>query len=119
MSKLVKLKGSLKDHVNLNTVKNDIVTYIHNIPNYQSLKNDVELYELIYKRLKNELKQSTGDIDYVNVLMDILTTVFSLNELERSAIYKVLQYLDFNGLIKKASFVRRSKVYALSFVKKT
>jgi hypothetical protein len=117
MAHLVKLKGSLKDHVNLNTVKNNIVTYIQSIPNYQTLKNDVELYELIFTRLKNELKQSSGPIDYSTVVLDILTIVFSLTDLEKTAIFKVLQYLDFNGLVKKAGVLKKAQVSVVNYLK--
>ena len=117
MAHLVKLKGSLKDHVNLNNVKNNIVTYIQTIPNYQALKNDVELYELIYTRLKNELKQSNGNIDYSQAVLDILTIVFSLTDAEKTAIYKVLHYLDFNGLIKKATILKKAKISVLKYLK--
>jgi hypothetical protein len=104
---LITLKGSLQDHINLNTVKNDIVTYIQTIPNYQLLKNDVELYELIYRRLLDDLKLTIPP-DYSQIVIDILTIVFGISETERAGIYKVLQYLQFNKLVKKSGVLKKT-----------
>jgi hypothetical protein len=118
MAELITLKGSLHDHVTLNTVKNDIVTYVQSIPNYAALKNDIELYALICKRLKNELKQVASTIDYSQVVLDILTIIFNLSAEEKSSIFKVLQYLEFNKLVKKSSIIKKVKVYGKNFFAK-
>jgi hypothetical protein len=74
----VDLKNSLKTHFDKETLINKITSLIGFIPNYQSLKLNVELTKLVSNIIEDELKNDkvTNKND---LLVTVLTKVFNLS----------------------------------------
>jgi hypothetical protein len=113
---LIKPKNSLDDHIKINTLKNEIVLMITKIPNYQILKNDIELIEYVATQIKNLIK--TPNYDLTTIIVEIFTNVFSLSNDEQTALKKVIEYLINNKTIQKISKLTKLSNSVYSVVKK-
>jgi hypothetical protein len=113
---LVEPKNSLADHININTVKNTIVTWIQSIPNYEALKNDVELIKITAKKLQNCVTVKNHDLP--QSILDIFSTVFNLSDVEKNMLLKVIQFLVDNELAKPSSTIKKMKFSLTNYVKK-
>jgi len=115
-SVLIQPKNSLDEHIKINTVKNEIVTHIQSIPNYQILKNDVELIEYVSSKIINLIK--VKDYNLSEIVLDIFCISFSLSDLERDCLKKVIEYLLKNKVIKKISKIKKYSNNVFSLIKK-
>jgi len=85
-----------------------VVKDLQKIPNYQSLKNDIEILLHICNIVENLISKNKGKIDKKQLVVDIFNQVFFLNETEKLALEKQIQFLFDNKLITKIK-----KTYAL------
>jgi hypothetical protein len=77
---LVTAKGSLSDHILINKAKNAIVTKISSIPKFSILKFDIELMKYEANLVKNLISSKNKTIDIKSVVIEILTSVFSIQK---------------------------------------
>jgi hypothetical protein len=104
---LVDAKNTLADHITVNTVKNTIVTKISSIPNFTSLKYDLELIKYISNLIENMIPKKTKQaLDKPQTIIDIMTTLFSLNDQEKAILSKSITFLMNNNHIKTASMIK-------------
>jgi Ser-tRNA(Ala) deacylase AlaX len=89
---------------------------ITKIPNYQILKNDIELIEYVATQIKNLIK--TPNYDLPTIIVEIFTNVFSLSNDEQTALKKVIEYLINNKTIQKISKLTKLSNSVYSVVKK-
>ncbi len=95
----IDLKNSLKIHFDKETLINKITSLIGFIPNYQSLKLDIELTKLVINIIEDELKndKTTNKND---LLTTVLGRIFNLNGDELKVLNQQLEFLKNNKHIK-------------------
>jgi hypothetical protein len=104
---LVDAKNTLADHIAVNTVKNNIVTKISSIPNYISLKYDLELIKYISNLIENMIPKNTKKtLDKPSTIIDIMSTLFSLNDQDKSILSQSITFLMNNKHIKTSSTIK-------------
>jgi hypothetical protein len=115
---LVTAKGSLSDHILINEAKNAIVTKISSIPNFSVLKFDIELMKYVANLVKNLITSKNKTIDSKNVIIEILTSLFSISDQEKTILEKQIDFLESNGHLKVASLKKKVKTFVTSWVTK-
>jgi len=65
----IDLKNSLKIHFNKETLINKITSLISFIPNYQSLKLDIELTKLVINIIEDEFKNEKKQIKMIYLFL--------------------------------------------------
>ena len=87
----IDLKNSLKTHFDKETLINKISSLISFIPNFQSLKLDIELTKLVINIIEDELKndKKTNKND---LLTTILGKIFNLNGDELKVLNQQLEF---------------------------
>ena len=101
---LVKLKKKLKNLDRLGELTKQTTDKIHSMPNYQELKNDLEVILYVCTIVENEIKQNkTKSYDKKQIVIDMLQRVFNYLPDELIFISKHIDFLHINDLIKKVS----------------
>jgi len=102
-------------------LKNDIMDFIlkdiQKIPNYQSLKNEVEILLHICNLIENLISKNKQKIDKKKLVIDIMAQVFCCNsDSEREVLEKQIQFLYDNKLITKVTKFKQvaKKVFAVA-----
>lgn len=77
----IKLKHSARNVILENTLIKNIVDKIKNIPQFDQLKNDIELTEHVCNLVENSItgNKNSKPIDKKNLVLKIITMLFSLN----------------------------------------
>jgi hypothetical protein len=101
METQIKTKGSLTLHIELNKLIQKITVMIHEIPNYQALKNNHDLTLYVLNLITTLVKNKKLDIP--TIASTILTDVFNLNTEEKDILDKQIAYLISSGNVKKIS----------------
>jgi hypothetical protein len=106
----IDLKNSLKTHFDKETLINKITSLIGFIPNYQSLKLNVELTKLVINIIEDELKNDkvTNKND---LLVTVLSKVFNLSGDDLNVLNQQLVFLKDN---KQITGIPLSKKYIKS-----
>ena len=102
----VKLKLAAKTFVKNECGVKDIVEYIKTIPNYQSLKNELQFLEYVVNLAENVFSKKTTQEQKVEFVVKIMNTLFG--NIEIDTIRKQIQYLVNNNHVK-----RNSKLYKI------
>lgn len=100
----IKLKHSARNVILENTLIKNIVDKIKNIPQFDQLKNDIELTEHVCNLVENSItgNKNSKPIDKKNLVLKIITMLFSLNnDLEKKVIEQQIDYLYNNNMINK------------------
>ena len=106
---LVKLKNKLKNLDRLGELTKQITDKIHSMPNYQELKNDLEVILYVCTIVENEIKQNkTKSYDKKQIVIDMLQRVFTYKPDELTFISKNIYFLHKNDLIKKVSDLEKA-----------
>ena len=101
---LVKLKNKLKNLDRLGELTKQITDKIHSMPNYQELKNDLEVILYVCTIVENEIKQNkTKSISKKDIVIDILNQLFNISDEEKELFGKHIEFLHSNSLIKKVT----------------
>ena len=106
----VQLKFALKTFVKNEVGVKEIVEYIKTIPNFQSLKNELQFLEYVVNLAENVFSKKTSQEQKVECIIKILTSLFGgydANALD--TLKKQIQYLVNNNHIQ-----RNSKLYKLA-----
>ena len=106
----IDLKNSLKTHFDKETLINKITSLIGFIPNYQSLKLDIELTKLVINIIEDELKndKKTNKND---LLITVLGKIFNLSGDDLNVLNQQLVFLKDN---KQITGIPLSKKYIKS-----
>ena len=100
----IKLKNSARNVILENTLIKNIVDKIKIIPQFDHLKNDIELTEHVCNLVENSItgNKNSKPIDKKNLVLKIITLLFSLNsEVEKKNIELQIDYLYNNNMINK------------------
>jgi hypothetical protein len=103
----VKIKNSLKSFVQQNSLTEQIVKHIQTIPNYQNLKNDVELIKYVCKMIEQLVKQGNSKqpegirIDKKQLVITIFNQIFGLSPNEIAFISSLIEFFVQNVIVKK------------------
>ena len=99
---LIPLKNSLKNLNDAATLKQTIQCKIESLPNYQTLKNDVELILYACNTLENahvDLKASK--INKRQLVVSVFAEIFNLNDEEKLTLSNTIQFLFDHNKIKQ------------------
>jgi hypothetical protein len=100
----IKLKHSAKNVILENTLIKSIVDKIKLIPQFDQLKNDIELTEHVCNLVENSITKNkkSKPIDKKNLVIKIIVLLFNLNtEGEKKNIELHIDYLHNNKMINK------------------
>jgi hypothetical protein len=89
---------SLKDHHETQSLIDKTMQYIKLIPNYQKLRLDPQLTLLILNIIKNEITKK--EFDHGELLIQVFSPLFALNENEINIIKQQLAFFKNNGKVK-------------------
>ncbi len=103
-------------------LKNEIIDFvikeIQKIPNYQEMKNNLELIRFVCNMLENLITNNNEKIDKKQTVIDIISQLFCFfTEDDKKAISNQVQFLFDNKFIKKVSMVKILKKTLISCVK--
>ena len=99
----VKLKLAAKTFVKNECGVKDIVEYIKTIPNYQSLKNELQFLEYIVNLAENVFSKKTTQEQKVEFIIKIMTALFG--NVDVDTIKKQIQFLVNNNHVKRKTKV--------------
>jgi hypothetical protein len=102
----VDLTHSLKEHYKKHTLIDKAVNYIKLIPAYGELKLDPQLTLLVLDIIQNEINKLPGS-NIIDLLIQILNTVFSLTDLENEVIKLQIKFLNNNKHVKGIPFSKK------------
>ena len=94
----IKLNNILKHHYNFEIVREELLIEFRKIPKIEELKFDSELTTCLMNIIEQVIKKS-HKIDKKNLVIQILTELFSLTDLEQQIISKDIDFIHSNGLI--------------------
>jgi hypothetical protein len=107
----VKVKNSIKIFVKGNIIVDQIIKHLQQIPNYQNLKNDMELLEYICQMIEEMVKKGNrkkqNKIDKQQLVITILQQLFTLNPDEIEIVKTTINYFVANGIVKKKTILKK------------
>jgi hypothetical protein len=109
------INNSGKSTILKNEIMDFILKDIQKIPNYQSLKNEVEILLHICNLIENLISKNKQKIDKKKLVLDIMAQVFHFNsDSEKEGLEKQIQFLYDNKLITKVTKFKQvaKKVFA-------
>ena len=114
-------KNSLSKHVNYNTLLQLIVDEIRKFSNLPLLKTnthvELELIKLIMSVVENVIqKKNPLEINKMDLVCDILRTIFNLNPQEIEILKKQIQYIFDNNQIVKIPIIKKIIRMGINFL---
>ena len=111
----VKLKLSLKTFVTNEFAVKDIVEYIKTIPNYQSLKNDLQLLEYILNLGENVFAKKSSPEQKIDFVIKIMSLVYGgMDASTLDTCKKQIQFLINNNHVQRISKLSKISNYFFS-----
>lgn len=106
---LIKLKKKLKILDKQGEITKILVEKIQSIPRFnEELRNDLELVLYICSIVENEFEQTkTKSINKKQIVVDILSRIFSLKPEEVNNVERHIDFLHSNGQIKKIPYYEK------------
>ena len=99
---LIPLKNSLKNLNDLEISKQMVVCKIQSLPNYQTLKGDVELILYACNTLENcHVDLKAAKINKRQLIVAVFSELFNLNDEEKLTLSNTVQFLFDHGKIKQ------------------
>ena len=116
-------KNSLLKHAIFSNLRNDIIAKLkEKIPEINNLRLNQELTEavcLLVENLSPDKNSLTNQpIDKKALVIDILTSIFSLSPAEQETVKQQVQYSFDNGLIIKIPTIRKHISYIKEYIKR-
>ena len=103
---LIPLKNSFKNLNDAATLKQTIQCKIESLPNYQTLKNDVELILYACNTLENaHLDLKAYKINKRQLVVSVFAEIFNLNDEEKLTLSNTIQFLFEHNKIKQVKQV--------------
>ena len=114
-------KNTLSKHVNYNTLLQLIVDEIRKFPNLPLLKThahiELELIKLIMSIVENVIqKKNPLEINKMDLVCDILRTIFNLNPQEIEILKKQIQYIYDNNQIVRIPIIKKVIRMGINFL---
>ena len=101
MSSITAYPQDLKVSVLISNVKQEIITKLSAIPNFQLLKNDISVILFVCNAIENYGLKPKYQINKCKLVTEILVAVFGLNEDETTVVIKHIQFLFNSKLIQR------------------
>ena len=115
---LLYLKNNMDKHNIYYSLLKLVTEKIRLIPNYEILKNEIELVLLVCNIIENIVKKNKKTkIDKKQLVIDIFTTVFG-NQIDILSLKITIDFLFNNKLIKQISLKKYIKSKSLYFIVK-
>lgn len=115
---LLYLKNNMDKHNIYYSLLKLVTEKIRLIPNYEILKNEIELVLLVCNIIENIVKKNNKTkIDKKQLVIDIFTTVFG-NQIDILSLKITIDFLFNNKLIKQISLKKYIKSKSLYFIVK-
>lgn len=115
---LLYLKNNMDKHNIYYSLLKLVTEKIRLIPNYEILKNEIELVLLVCNIIENVVKKNNKTkIDKKQLVIDIFTTVFG-NQIDILSLKITIDFLFNNKLIKQISLKKYIKSKSLYFLVK-
>ena len=115
----VQLKNSALSFVLENTLLKSIVDKIKLIPQFDQLKNDIEITEHVCNLVENAItnnSKSSNPIDKKQLVIKIMTSLFNLNtEAEKKIVNQQIDYLINNKMIQKIPVLTKVLKYVKNY----
>ena len=105
LANLVPLKNSLALIVKKGNIIDTIVSQIVEIPEFSSLKGDLEIAKYVCNIVEHLVSKKSG-IDKQDIVVQALTKVFNLNYEEQAVLRTTIQFLWDNKQIKKVGNIK-------------
>ena len=103
---LIPLKNSLKSLSDLALLKQMVVSKIQSLPNYETLKNDVELVLFACNVLENAHKDLKGTkLNKRQLIVLVFAEIFNLDDQEKLTVSNTVQFLFDHSKIKQVKIV--------------
>lgn len=103
---LIPLKNSLKSLSDLALLKQMVVSKIQSLPNYETLKNDVELVLFACNILENAHKDlKATKLNKRQLIVSVFAEIFNLDDQEKLTVSNTVQFLFDHSKIKQVKKV--------------
>ena len=115
----VKPKYKLNSKIFKSDLCIEIVKRVLEFENHLSLKNDPELLKFICDLIENGVKKSDdkNKIDKKELVLEIYSKFFNINENEKKHIGEQIQFLCDNDLIVKVHSVKKNGKMFMNYIK--
>ena len=117
MASITSFPQDLKVSSLLANIKAEIVARVQQIPDYQELKHDISVVLFVCNSVENYCLKKKYAVDKKQLVVDILTGLFSLSDKEAEIVSKHIQFLYNGKLIQRlktsVSLFRSLKSYVL------
>ena len=101
MAELVKKKGTLRLHSEINDIIARVSLLIKEIPEFHLLKGNHDLCVYTLNLITNMVKSKTIDVEAITV--QVMTKVFELNDTEVANLKEQIAYLQSSGAVQRVS----------------
>ena len=101
MAELIKKKGTLRLHTEINDIIQRVSLLIKEIPEFHLLKGNHDLCVYVLNLVTNMVKSKTIDVEAITV--QVLTKVFELNDTEVGVLKEQIAYLQSSGAVQRVS----------------
>jgi len=112
------LKNTLKAHIKIHNILNDITKIIKSIHSVEDMKNDPELLLLICNLIENMMKNNKSKLDKKELALSIHDNIFTNTDNEREDIKRKIQFFYDNGKIKKKNWYKLVFIYTANLIKR-
>ena len=100
-----------------NKIVQYVMTRIQTLPDQQALKNDPELVLLVCNLIENSISKE-DKINKKEVVLNIMTRLFTLSPQEKSQASNIIEFLWENKQIVKISFFKKIFKLFVNYLKK-
>jgi hypothetical protein len=114
----IKFRNTLKKHNISFSVIDQITEKIKKIPQYESIRIELELVKCVCNIIENCIKKGNNKkIDKKDLVINCLSSVYNYNDQEKLLVGSLIDFLFNNKQIKKSSTYKLVKNYLLSYTK--
>ena len=114
----IKFRNTLKKHNISFSVIEQISEKIKKIPQYESIRIELELVKCVCNIIENCIKKGNNKkIDKKDLVINCLSSVYNYNDQEKLLVGSLIDFLFNNKQIKKSSTYKLVKNYLLSYTK--
>ena len=105
------VKNSMKVFTKSGNIVNQIVQHLQTIPNFQSMKNNLELLEYVCQLVEEMVKNGNSNkqikIDKKAIVLEVFTQLFGLLQPELDTISNHIDYFVINKIVKKKPLLKK------------
>ena len=101
MAELIKKKGTLRLHSEINDIIARVSLLIKEIPEFHLLKGNHDLCVYVLNLVTNMVKSKSIDVEAI--VIQVMTKVFELNDAEVANLKEQIAYLQSSGAVQRVS----------------